>query len=85
MADQSSENPASHVPGSVPAVVAERAEWRVLSKPAGWHCVARAGAASEEGGESAPTVEEWLRTAYPEHADIPEAGIVHRLDLGTSG
>ena len=85
MADQSSEIPAFQASGSAPVVVAERAEWRVVSKPAGWHCVARAGAASEEGGESAPTVEEWLRTAYPEQAAIPEAGIVHRLDLGTSG
>lgn len=33
----------------------------------------------------APTVEAWLRERFPEHAQLPEAGLVHRLDLGTSG
>ena len=75
-----------------PAVIAERQGWRVVSKPAGWHSVGRggsgagAGQGSEDAGnEGAPTVESWLRERHPDHAVLPEAGLVHRLDLGTSG
>lgn len=66
---------------SEPSVIAESAEWCVLAKPAGWHCVARGG----DDGHAGPTVEAWLRGRFPDHASLPEAGLVHRLDLGTSG
>lgn len=70
-----------------PSILAERPGWRVVAKPAGWHSVARGGAADDgpDAGSAAPTVETWLRDAHPEHAALPEAGLVHRLDLGTSG
>lgn len=64
-----------------PRVIAEGPDWRVLAKPAGWHCVARGG----EDDTAGPTVEDWLRERFPEHAALPEGGLAHRLDLGTSG
>lgn len=67
-----------------PRVVAETDAWRVLAKPAGWHTVLRAGTDGEPAG-AGPTMEVWLRERFPEHATIREAGIVHRLDHGTSG
>jgi 23S rRNA pseudouridine1911/1915/1917 synthase len=74
-----------------PRILAERAAWLVLAKPAGWHTVAQA-AAKEEAPESADaaepasrSVEAWLRAARPEQAALHEAGLVHRLDFGTSG
>lgn len=78
------------VTDATPSVIAERPDWLVISKPAGWHSVGQirdAAAAGEAGAASveAPTVEAWLRAARPDHADLPEGGIVHRLDLGTSG
>lgn len=48
----------------------------VLDKPAGWHTVA---------GRGEPAVETWLTEHHPEQIHIPEAGLVHRLDQGTSG
>ena len=87
MTDETSVNSPVSAPLEAPALLAERPEWIVISKPAGWHTVARSGASAgaDEGASIIPTVEEWLRTQRPEHAAIPEAGIVHRLDLGTSG
>ena len=87
MTDETSVNSPISAPLDAPAFLAERPEWIVIAKPAGWHTVARSGATAggDEGASIIPTVEEWLRTQRPEHADIPEAGIVHRLDLGTSG
>jgi 23S rRNA pseudouridine1911/1915/1917 synthase len=44
------------------------------------------GPGRDEGADAAPgSLEAWLRAAHPEHASIPEAGIAHRLDQGTSG
>jgi len=60
--------------------VLHRAEgWLALLKPAGWHTVTQAG------GDGRSTVEAWLRTHEPGVRDLPEAGLVHRLDQGTSG
>jgi 23S rRNA pseudouridine1911/1915/1917 synthase len=73
------------VPDATPSVIAERPGWLVISKPAGWHSVGQGRDAAAAGEAEAPTVEGWLRAARPDHADLPEAGIVHRLDLGTSG
>ncbi|MFO0963235.1 MAG: RNA pseudouridine synthase [Phycisphaerales bacterium] len=61
-----------------PRILAERERWLVIAKPAGWHAVAQAG-----GGER--SVEGWLRAARPEQGALHEAGLVHRLDFGTSG
>ena len=70
-----------HTPPAEPApeVVAERPDWIVIAKPPGWHAVDQAG------NPGARTIEGWLRTARPEHAALHEAGLVHRLDEGTSG
>lgn len=54
-------------------------EWLVVSKPAGWHSVA-------QGDPDQPCViEHWLRNAVAESAALHQAGLVHRLDVGTSG
>lgn len=65
-------------PRTEPSIIAERASWLVIGKPAGWHSVEQA-----RGGER--TVEAWLRSAVPEQASLMGAGLVHRLDEGTSG
>lgn len=65
-------------PACAPTVLHEGPGWLVVNKPAGWHSVAQSG-----GGEH--SVEAWLRTALPELAACPEAGLAHRLDAGTSG
>ena len=73
---------------ATPSVIAEHPGWLVISKPAGWHSVGEAGGAAEgegDGSEAVGSVEAWLRSGRPEHASLPEAGIVHRLDFGTSG
>lgn len=85
MNDQHSEIPQTHPSTENPAVISEHPHWRVISKPAGWHSVARSESSNESGGASTATVEGWLRSNFPEHLSLPEAGIVHRLDLGTSG
>lgn len=76
------------VHAATPSVIAERPGWLVIAKPAGWHSVGAAGRAAAGDGEesvAAGSVESWLRAERPEHASLQEAGIVHRLDLGTSG
>ena len=47
-----------------------------FSSGPGWHTVA---------GRGTPAIETWLAEHHPEQAHIPEAGLVHRLDRGTSG
>ncbi len=64
---------------TAPSVIAERPDWVVVAKPAGWHSVEQAG------NPGARTIEGWLRAARPDHAALHEAGLVHRLDEGTSG
>lgn len=60
------------------AVLAESSGWLVVEKPAGLHSVAlRRG-----GGES---VEALLRRWRPALGELPEGGLVQRLDEGTSG
>ena len=63
-----------------PAVIFENDEFMVLDKPSGWHTVRGKGDARGE-----QSVEAWLRKNDPETEHLPEAGLVHRLDRGTSG
>ena len=63
-----------------PGVIFENAEFMVLDKPSGWHTVRGKG---DLRGE--PSIEGWLRERDPEAEHLPEAGLVHRLDRGTSG
>ena len=64
----------------VPQVIFENPEFMVLDKPSGWHTVRGKGDALGE-----PSVEGWLLERDSETEHLPEAGLVHRLDRGTSG
>ena len=61
-----------------PTVLHETQEWLVVNKPAGWHSVSREG----DEGES---VQSWRARREPSSQSIPECGLCHRLDQGTSG
>lgn len=50
-----------------------------MQKPAGWHSVE---ARSSSGGE---VLARWLAGNHPAQAQLPDAGLVHRLDQCTSG
>jgi 23S rRNA-/tRNA-specific pseudouridylate synthase len=60
------------------SILHELDSWMVVAKPAGIHSVA-------QRGSNAPSVESWLRATRPELAGLGECGLVHRLDLETSG
>ena len=64
---------------SIPTTVREESEWFVLNKPTGWHSVAA------RVTDGAPTIEHWLSESFIGQRDLPECGLVHRLDLSTSG
>jgi 23S rRNA-/tRNA-specific pseudouridylate synthase len=64
----------------VPVILLETPELIVLDKPSGWHTVRGKGDALGER-----SVEGWLIERDPELEHMPEAGLVHRLDRGTSG
>lgn len=79
------------LPPEQPVVLHETESWMVVNKPGGWHSV-RAGARArgdkendEERVRAAPVLEEWLGEHQPELRPLPECGLVHRLDLPTSG
>ncbi|MBC01887.1 MAG: hypothetical protein CMJ34_01100 [Phycisphaerae bacterium] len=63
-----------------PRIIFENDELMVLDKPSGWHTVSGKGDARGE-----PSIEAWLRKRDPEAEHLPEAGLIHRLDRGTSG
>lgn len=63
-----------------PRILLETDEIIVLDKPSGWHTVRGKG---DDRGER--SVEAWLIERDPELEHMPEAGLVHRLDRGTSG
>ncbi|MFM7258996.1 MAG: RluA family pseudouridine synthase [bacterium] len=65
-------------PAPLITVIREEPSWLVVAKPTGIHSVA-------QRGSDAASVEAWLRAARPELAGLEEAGLVHRLDLDTSG
>jgi 23S rRNA-/tRNA-specific pseudouridylate synthase len=72
-----------------PAVIHEASDWLVLNKPAGWHTAApsrrRAGEIKERGGAIEPHIEGWLRERFDWARTLDEAGLVHRLDVETTG
>ena len=57
-----------------PRILHEADDWLVVDKPDGWHSTG-----------DAPSLEAWLRTQRPELCALDEAGLVHRLDNGTTG
>jgi len=84
---------ASHRPGEVvrrdigtavsePVVIHMESDWMVINKPPGWHSSSIKNSAS-----TAPSIEEWLdsRRHRATQEEVPEGGLVHRLDQGTSG
>ena len=70
---------------SEPFVLHEADDWLVIEKPAGLHTVARKKVEPSDSDELGDSVEAWLRTHRPELAGLNEAGLVNRLDFGTSG
>jgi 23S rRNA pseudouridine1911/1915/1917 synthase len=60
-----------------PTILHRTEQWLVLGKPAGWHTVS--------GQSDEPDMESWLRVKIPACSELEEAGLVHRLDLPTSG
>ncbi len=65
-------------PAVNPSILHDAAQWCVIAKPAGLHTVA------QQGGSEA-SLEAWLRAELPLCAELPECGLVHRLDFETSG
>ncbi|MFM1831184.1 MAG: hypothetical protein RLZZ558_1524 [Planctomycetota bacterium] len=61
-----------------PCILHDAGAWLALDKPAGWHSVM-------QGSAEDPSVEAWLRGVDSGAAVLPEAGLCHRLDRGTSG
>lgn len=57
-------------------IIHEEAEFLLLDKPAGW-------VTTSEGVGVVESLENWLRLR--KKIDLPRAGLVHRLDKGTSG
>lgn len=62
----------------MPRILREEPGWIAIDKPAGWHSVAQTGGSDQ-------TIEAWLRAEREECRALREAGLVHRLDAGTSG
>jgi 23S rRNA pseudouridine1911/1915/1917 synthase len=58
-------------------VIYEDTDLLILDKPAGWVVT------KENRMDSQMTIEDWMRSY--KKIDLPRAGIVHRLDKGTSG
>jgi 23S rRNA-/tRNA-specific pseudouridylate synthase len=60
-----------------PLILHRTEQWLVIDKPTGWHTLAGRGDERD--------VESWLRGKVPACSPLEEAGLVHRLDLPTSG
>lgn len=67
---------------AAPSILRVTRDWLVVDKPAGWHSVRGRTVAGSRGGG---VLEPWLAHARPELAELPESGLVHRLDRDTSG
>lgn len=69
-----------------PELISETANWLVVNKPSGWHSVRLARDDQQhESGASTGILQDWLAAKYPDLADLPESGLVQRLDHMTSG
>ncbi len=68
-----------------PGIISETPTWLVVVKPAGWHTVRGKTEATEAAEQGGGVLESWLATERPELAELPESGLVHRLDRDTSG
>jgi len=72
-----------------PTVIYQSDDFVVLNKPSGWHTVKSGNknktTSTIHNRTTRPNIEEWLCTNFETHAQLPEAGIVHRLDQLTSG
>lgn len=62
-----------------PTVVHDCPEWFVVNKPIGWHSVAA------RVTDGSATIQAWIAANYPAQCALPESGLVHRLDVSTSG
>jgi 23S rRNA pseudouridine1911/1915/1917 synthase len=60
----------------------ETQELVVINKLAGWISCEEAG---QQSKPDVPSVSGWARKEYAPGASLPRAGVVHRLDKGTSG
>lgn len=81
----------SHPPSAQPVILHETDAWLVVNKPGGWHSV-HSGSRShgredqaKAAADAEPILEQWLARQRPELRALPESGLVHRLDLLTSG
>ena len=63
-----------------PRVVHECDSWMVVHKPSGMHTIEQRSSTGKQ-----ITLEGWLRESFTWTDAVPESGIVHRLDLLTSG
>jgi 23S rRNA-/tRNA-specific pseudouridylate synthase len=68
-----------------PVFLHETPTWLAVAKPAGWHTVRGKTEASEAAEQGGGVLESWLAAERPELGELPEAGLVHRLDRDTSG
>jgi 23S rRNA pseudouridine1911/1915/1917 synthase len=59
-------------------IITQTDEWIALNKPSQIHSVR-----SDKTGE--PSMEDWLTEKFPQQKNLPEGGLVHRLDFLTSG
>lgn len=65
--------------GRTPCLLHDNEQWMVLHKPAGWHTVE---VRVSGGGE---VLSRWIAEHHPAQSQLPDAGLVHRLDQCTSG
>jgi len=71
-------------PTNTPTIICKQDNWMVLNKPSRWHSV-RPGKKSSSTHTTEPNVEDYLKENNPSLQNLPECGLVHRLDFLTSG
>ncbi|MFM7202964.1 MAG: pseudouridine synthase family protein [Myxococcota bacterium] len=62
-----------------PLLLQSAGDFGIYHKPMGWHSVRQA---HSDGG---PCLQDWLEQTLPAQSSLPEGGVVHRLDVSTSG
>jgi len=72
-----------------PTIIHEASDWLALNKPAGWHTAAPSPRRVDELKKLKqpiePHVEGWLRERFAWTHGVTESGLVHRLDVETTG